>query len=175
MGIYAMQCKETGLIKIGKSKDPIKRLKSIEKTIGNGIDLLGFNSTIPHDFHVHWQLRGSHCVGEWFYPTASVLRYVKKYLTTNKQALLELKASDKYDSFCNCELDWSECKFYYTSYRLDGDIADIKPQFKLDTFKLKTLEGFNPPKYSHKYRPQTKESRPTPVSMDGKPNPILGF
>ena len=65
--IYLMHCKSTGLTKIGRSKNPSSRLKSISTHSPTGINIIFTHKaekSKEHDLHVMMKHKRLH--GEWF-------------------------------------------------------------------------------------------------------------
>lgn len=81
--IYFIQCGENGLIKIGYSYSPEKRLSELQTGSPIPLKIL---TTIPGDidseFKLHKQFDDFRANGEWFYPVKPVLDFIK--LSSNK-------------------------------------------------------------------------------------------
>jgi hypothetical protein len=77
--MYAIQAGEDGPIKLGVSKNPAQRLKTIQT--GHAAELRGLaawrclseEERMVHDGYRHACIRG-----EWFHPVPELLRYIKR-------------------------------------------------------------------------------------------------
>jgi len=74
--VYFMKDPHTGLIKIGQSKNPEKRMKSI-RTNHPGVTILA--TMEDHSLERELHDRFSHCrrEGEWFEPSHALMLYIK--------------------------------------------------------------------------------------------------
>lgn len=76
--IYAIQSK-SGLIKIGFSRDPIKRLQGLKTANGEDLSLVGcWAGNIEEEKSIHFALSNFQAEREWFYPTKTVIQFLKE-------------------------------------------------------------------------------------------------
>ena len=65
--LYFIQAHKTGMIKIGRSKDPNKRLKSLQTGSGDKLKLIAvFEGQGHREFELHDRLASYRKQGEWF-------------------------------------------------------------------------------------------------------------
>jgi len=78
--VYFLQSRETGLIKIGFSKQPKSRTKNLMVSHHEEIEPIGF---IPGsqrtESSIHKAFSKTHKRGEWFYPSIELLGFIKGF------------------------------------------------------------------------------------------------
>ena len=78
MAVYFIQCEETKLIKIGYSKRPSGRIKSLRTGAPGELTILKITdggANLEHDFHERFS--GDRTRGEWFRPSSELLAEIE--------------------------------------------------------------------------------------------------
>jgi hypothetical protein len=85
---YLIECKRTGVIKIGKSTNPVNRLKQI-KTSNPFVELFGVSNNNEKEFHNYY--KDFNIGGEWFEIKDSSIRneLFKKFEPFNESMIKE--------------------------------------------------------------------------------------
>jgi len=77
--VYFIQCEVTGRIKIGRAKNPRRRLSEVQTGSPTKLRLVG---TIPggrsEELELHAKFTGARLHGEWFIPTSDLLDHINK-------------------------------------------------------------------------------------------------
>jgi hypothetical protein len=80
--VYFAEVREPELIKIGFSRDPVKRIAALQQKIHFKIVLLGcIVGTLRTERKLHWKFRKYRQQGEWFHSRNEILEYVKSKAT----------------------------------------------------------------------------------------------
>ena len=72
---YFIQGAKTGMIKIGRSKDPIGRLSDLQSGASEDLILLGYLNT-DVERHLHRVFADLRSHGEWFYPEPKLIEFI---------------------------------------------------------------------------------------------------
>lgn len=83
--VYFFQKKPNGLIKIGCTKNPIKRLIGLRSQTGEDFKILFilFNSGFEEEKKIHEKFKNIKTYGEWFKPDKMLLDFIKKLKAKN--------------------------------------------------------------------------------------------
>lgn len=77
--------KSSGQIKIGFSKDAIKRVIALRTGSAEAIELLGtIPATLQIERFIHWQFRSFRIHGEWFRADPELVSFIERNLVENK-------------------------------------------------------------------------------------------
>jgi len=71
---YFVQAGKEGPIKIGRSKNPVKRMKTIQADSWLDCFLLGLST--EREKYLHERFKQHHIRGEWFSPSNEILEYI---------------------------------------------------------------------------------------------------
>src|SRR6267143_784005 len=74
--LYFIQGQQTKLIKIGVSKDPMKRLEDHQTSSPDRLTLLGAVHTYSEKY-IHRRFERDRVHGEWFRPSEELLAFIK--------------------------------------------------------------------------------------------------
>lgn len=84
--IYFIQRDDMGAIKIGRSIDPLKRLRELQTASPIKLTLLGMmDSEDSTETELHNRFKRLRIMGEWFDPGKALLRYIKRYSQKRKR------------------------------------------------------------------------------------------
>ena len=77
--VYVVQASITGLVKIGTSRDPRRRLRTIQRTCAQPLLVAGcvHGAGVETEAHLHDALQEHRSHGEWFHPAGAVRRLVR--------------------------------------------------------------------------------------------------
>jgi len=115
---YIITDKKYHIIKVGRSKNPYKRLKAIQKSNGTELDMVCvFEEDIENE--IKELLKKYKIRGEWYYPDPkTLLKIQEKYLPNNQDLASfiyslfgEIKMSDQPTCLCWVDDEESRCQY----------------------------------------------------------------
>lgn len=78
--VYFIQCQTTGLVKIGRSQDPIKRLRNLSTSSPTPLKMISYGKALPnHERELHDQFAEHRSHGEWFHPAIELVEFAEAY------------------------------------------------------------------------------------------------